>query len=286
MSYGAGARHYTLSLRGKKELTVKVTWYKTTDVPASFKMTHPDPDTGELRPVNTIRVLPKEVGVRPTNPDEVAVVVGWTDVTPCFVYKNEEGEEQKLPIDKKVIAELFPKSDKMKGVRFLPKDQFDFSDMSGDHYFIVPRVDSKTKTSDPSDLQGYALLKTILSSKKLVLVVKYVYYEREHTAVIYMKGDTMMCSKLIGSNYHRAPPRIVCHEALANINVPKTAADRVAAALMATELKPDMYADDYEIQLKAYIKSLQQEKAGIKPIRPIAPSLSHGNDLFSQLDDF
>lgn len=150
-------KHFRLTLFPGLEMEISIS--KSFEEKTSFVMTWKDPNTGVVHRVNTLRVVPKETGVRPTAPDHIHQVLGWLEPESGYEYVDEEsGERRILAVDKSVLDKLFPKSDKIKVECFLPQEQISFADMQGDHYYLTPRVESKTKTSSVSDVQGYAML--------------------------------------------------------------------------------------------------------------------------------
>lgn len=246
-----------------------------------------DPN-GQVHRVNTIRVVPKETGVRPTAPDQIHSVLGWMEPESGYEYVDaDSGESKILAVDKTVLDKLFPKSDKIKVECFLPQEQISFADMMGDHYYLTPRVDSKTKTSNPTDVQGYALLLWVLRERKQVILVKFISGSREKVGIIYVRGNMLMLSTIIHSTYQRAEPPNVGIDLVRQVTIdrPEMLADKLVKKLGAGKLDPTKTEDIYENQLRHYIEELKT--AGGKPVKtklvPQIPAAANIFDLISNM---
>lgn len=289
------ARHLELELPGGL-VRFNVSLNKSFGEKQGFKMTWKDPKSGKIRTVNTLRVVSKEEGMRPTEIADIHKVLGWTEPSTSFEYKDEHNEKKLLPIDKSILGALFKSDSKLRVQSFLPADQFSFADMAGDHYYLTPKVDRKAKTAATPDLQGYALLHWILKERKQVLEVKFVSGDREKIGVVYPRGECLMLSTVIHSNFQRPKPDNVGLEKLKEVELrnPERLADKLLGKYGTPERNPKVSEDVYEKKLKLYLEELKERerkkeageeedkpKIAIKPVKPH----NDGDDLFSMLEN-
>jgi non-homologous end joining protein Ku len=212
---------------------------------------------GKNKQVRTVKVVPKEQDGEPIKPvkvDDIDEVIGWTDVESSYRFKDEEGKERLLPMDKKAIDAIFTKGKPMTVVGFVEPDRITPNMYSGDHYFFSVKVDSKTKKPAESDVKAYSLMYYILSERNHVILTKFVSGDREKFAVIYCVGDGLMLSILIHHNYQRPAPQVK------RVPLPK-AEDHATKMLKIFKILRFDYAtlvDRYEEQVRAYIESLKE----------------------------
>lgn len=286
-------KHFGITFAG---LQANISISKGFSEQLGFVMTWKDPNTGTIHRVNTLRVVPKETGVRPKEVDQIHRILEWLEPESSYEYTDENGHKHLLPVDKTVLAKLFPKSDKITVDAIIDRDQIGFSCMAGDHYFVTPRVDSKSKTSDVSDIQAYALLYALLTEQKKVLLVKFISGTREKVAIIYVdkqlagREGVLMLSTIIHSTYQRLIPANVGLDQVKRVAIPEGMTDKLmqkfrSKNLEAKTLEDTKIEDIYETQLKDYIKQLTST-GGQKPIRifPRQP-VTQVNDFFSLLAD-
>lgn len=163
---------------------------------------------GLTHQVRTVKVVTVD-DAKPTELSDILKIIPWNDVQSAYPYVDEEtGENKLLPLDDKDVCKIFEKSDYMQGMGFVRAHQITPNMFSGDHYYLCPSADSKTKKVSLSDQQAYTILLTALSDGAHMYVTTFVSGDREKYAAIYVANDALMISVLIHSTYQRDPPAI------------------------------------------------------------------------------
>lgn len=288
------SRHLEIELPGGI-VRFNITLNKSFGEKTNFKMTWVDPESKEVRTVNTVRVVSKEQGLKPTDLSDIKKILKWTEPSSSYEYTNDEGQKSFLPIDTNVLNKIFTSNNKLRVQAFIPLNEFSFADLAGDHYYLTPRVDSKTKSAQTNDLQGYALTHWILKNRKQVIECKFISGDREKVGVIYARGDVLMLSTVIHSTYQRNVPDNAGLDKLKEVELrnPEGLADKLLSKFSKPTRDPELSCDVYEEQLNSYIEDLKarerlrkEGKLGLIPIKPIKPIRPQHNedDLFSMLE--
>jgi non-homologous end joining protein Ku len=240
---------------------------------------------GKNKQVRTVKVIPSEVDgdpVKPTSIELIDEVIGWTDVESSYRYKDEDGNEKLLSMDKKLIEKLFSKSEYMKVVGFMDSSSIAPNMYAGDHYFVKVAV-GKSKEPEPADVKVYSLLYHILCTKGQHLLTTFVSGDREKYGVMYCVGDGLMFSTLIHSNYQREAPEVErCAVPKAEIHT-----EKMLKLFTVKRFDPTALPDRYEEQVGKYIESLK-EHARTGKIRVVTRvkkvAVAEDDDFFGLLD--
>jgi len=282
--------HAAMSRQSKFKLTlgngleVAINLGKTTEAPTSMRQTFTD-EQGVNRQVRTVKVLAND-DVKPQSKDDIEKVIPWTAVQSSYAYRDEDsGEEKLLLLDDKARCQIFKKSDCMRSIGFIDRDEVTPDMFSGDHYFVQPQQDKKSKKVASSDEQGYSLIYYVLAEHKKMLLVKFVSGDREKFAVIYTKGDGLLLSILIHYNYQREAPQV---PRIAMPNA-KAHAQKMVKVFGLRRFEPSDTVDVYEATLMDYIDQQKQlakgsgtgaKKLSLKKHAPVG----YDDDFLSKLD--
>jgi non-homologous end joining protein Ku len=235
----------------------------------------------EVRTVKTVTVD----DTKPTELEHIIKIIPWNEVQSAFSYVDEEtGEAKLLTLDDSDTCKIFQKSDRMKGLGFVKGHVIAPHMFSGDHYFLSPRADNKTKKVSVNDQQAYTVLATALADRQHMFVSKFVSGDREKYGVIYVANDTLMLSVLIHSNYQREPTVI---PKLEIPNVKDYARKLIDKCPF--EFVPEALEDLYERALGEYIEQIKVAHKGDGG-KTDAPKLKvrirpeRVSDFISQLD--
>jgi len=261
---------FILKFKGGLQMLVRLN--KSIEEKTSFIQTY------EGRQVRTVKVLTND-DVKPTSLEDIEQVVPWGDVESSYVYRNEEGEEKIIDIDKTVIQNLFPKSDTMKVISIIDSTEISPRMYSGDHYHLSIQEDSKTKSTAKIDRQGYGLIYHVLGEYDKMLLVSFMSANREKFAVIYKENTILMCSILLHETYQREAPIVVFEKIKAPEAPSKKLIDVFGGELDKKELN-----DRFEDQMIEYLTQLKEEvqdtTTGKKPKPKPRVNVKHDPDNF------
>ena len=274
--------NYELKLN-KDGLSFPVCLNKSFGAQISFRQTFTDED-GTVHEVRTLKAVTVD-DAKPTEVSHIKRIVPW-NVDTSYPYIDEEtGEQKLLPLDDKAKCKMFQKSDSLTGMGFLDSKKIPPKMFSGDHYYLCPKADSKTKTIPVSHQQGYSLLHAALSDGLHMFLCKFISGDREKFGAIYVADGSLMLSILIHNNYQREPTPFP----ILDIPNVKEYASKLVAKLP-LEYNPEELCDRYEQSLCEYIEELKaththapvpSTKLKLKP----KFQFKAANDFLSQLDD-
>jgi len=235
------------------------------------------------REIRMVKILAKD-DAKPNSVSDIEEIVPWTQTVQAYPWTDDEsGEEKLLILDDKTKCKMFEKSEFMGGIGFIDRDEIAPNRFSGDHYFVKPQTDSKTKKAADSDVQIYSLKFYLLNENNKMFMTKFVSGDREKYAVMYANGDGIMMSILIHDNYVRTAPSV------SRIPLPKAKerADKMLAAFSLRRFDPAITVDRFEDNIQKYIDQLKLvAKGGKLPLRPKLKSMISvaGADFFDALD--
>lgn len=261
---------YTLQIiNDNGTFTIPIRLQKSTDEKQSFKMGCDWND--EIHPVQFIKVVAKEKGVRITSRSEIAHICSQDELV--SLYHDDESDKDVI-IDKKSIAKAVPDDGIMKVVKVVPRSAIPLQCI-GDHHYFVDLCAPRKKKNTALEKQLYSLFYQGMVRNQQVALVKYNGNGTINHGIIYPDKEGLRIFKIVPSTYLRKRKE---EQPIEEFDYNEKVYDALVGGLIGTKVKhadyPDVYAERLQQVIKAAIEGQEYEPEKEEEAKPIVTDLS------------
>ncbi len=286
-------RNYCLEF--DPNLRIHIALNKSTEAKTGFRSVVPDlPTPGSapnsasvaLRPIHMLKVVTKG-DLRAHSLDDIERIIPWNSTQQALEFTDDAGQPRLVLADKAIVEKIYPASDIMTVLGFVPTHSIRPDDFEGHHYFVAPHAEGtgRNKVVTKKTEQGYTLVFHTLANAgryDRYLLISLISDGIKKFGVIYATPEGILkLSLLYHTNYQRPIEPVNMYPMSATEIT--AGADKLVSKFSANlaELTLD---DTHEQQVREYLRLLQ---SGV-PVTPqsiprIIPKPPPTDDFMSAL---